>query len=153
LLIFFSVLPINSFNEVFPQLPVIAMILLSEFSLTTEDVSVKNFKLSFTLICLEKFFNLSMVLTTAKEAPLLNASFTNKFPFLFFPLIAKNMSFFFISFEFIDAFLIFVFREKFIGSLTSLKILSFEFPYKFLFFIFIYFKIVFLSEKKFLLSP
>jgi len=101
LLIFLRVFPINSFNEVFPQLPVIAIILLKEFSRIIEDVSVKNFKVFPTLICLEIFFGLFSLLTIAKDAPLLKASLTNKFPFLFFPFIAKNISFFFISFEFI----------------------------------------------------
>ena len=149
MLFFLRVLAINSFNEVFPQLPVIAIILLEEFSLKIKDAFVKNFRVSFTLICLEIFSNLSILLTIAKEAPLLNASFINKFPFLFFPLMAKNKSFFFISFEFIEAFLIFVFKEKLFKLFISLRILSFKFFDKFLFFIFIFCKIVFLSEKKF----
>ena len=78
----------------------------------TEDIFVKNFKVFFTLICLEGFLNLFTLLTIAKDAPLLKASFTNKFPFFFFPWIAKNISFFFIFFEFIEAFLIFVFKLK-----------------------------------------
>ena len=55
----------------------------------------------FTLICLDTFLNLLNLLTIAKDAPLLKASFTNKFPFLFLPFIAKNISFFLISLEFI----------------------------------------------------
>ena len=91
LLIFLRVFPTNSFKEVFPQLPVIAIILLDVFSLNNEEDFVKNLKVSFTLICFGFFLNL---LTTAKDAPLLKASFTNKLPSLFFPLIAKNISFF-----------------------------------------------------------
>ena len=70
---------------------------------------VKNFKVFFILICLEIFFNLFILLTTAKDAPLIKASFINKFPFLFLPLIAKNISFFLFFLLFIEAFLILVF--------------------------------------------
>ena len=72
------------------------MILLDVLSLNSDEDSVKNFKVFFTLICFGFLFDL---FTIAKEAPLLNASCTNKFPFLFFPLIAKNISFFFYFFR------------------------------------------------------
>ena len=121
LLIFLSVFPTNSFKEVFPQLPVIAMILLVLLSLNNEEAFVKNFKVFFTLICLGVFFKLS---TIAKDAPLLKASCTNKFPFLFFPLIAKKISFFLISFELIEAFLILVFKEILFDLLISFRIFS-----------------------------
>ena len=81
------------------------MILLFVLSLNNEEDSVKNLRVFFTLICF--VFCLSL-LTIAKEAPFLKASFTNKFPSLFFPLIAKKISFFLISFELIEALLIFV---------------------------------------------
>ena len=106
--IFLRVLPINSFKEVLPQLPVIAMILLDVFSLIIEEALVKNFREFFTLICLGLLLNL---LTTAKDAPLLKASFVNRLLSFFLPLTAKKTSFFFISLELIDALLIFVFKE------------------------------------------
>ena len=94
LLIFFKHLVINSFNEVFPQLPVIAIILPKLFSLKIEDDFVKNFKVSSTLNCLEILFNLFILLTIASDAPFLKASLTKRFPFLFLPLIAKKYHFF-----------------------------------------------------------
>ena len=48
--ILFNDFPVNSFKEVFPQLPVMAIILLDKFSLKIEDAFVKKFKLSFTII-------------------------------------------------------------------------------------------------------
>ena len=53
----------------------------------------------------------------------LNASLINKFPSLFFPLIAKKISFFLISLELIDALLIFNFEEILFELLNSLKYL------------------------------
>ena len=44
--VFFNI----SFNEVFPQLPVIAIILEEEFCRIISEVFVKKFKLFFTLI-------------------------------------------------------------------------------------------------------
>ena len=103
-----SDLPVNSLSEVFPQLPVIDIILLDRFSLKMEDASVKNFKVSFTTIVFLDFIRL---LTIAKDAPLASASLTNKLPSLFLPLIAKKTLFFFISLELIDDLLIFIFGE------------------------------------------
>ena len=70
----------NSFKDVFPQLPVIAMIFEDEFVLIISEVFVKKFKVFFTLICLLLFFDLLILFTIAKHAPLLKASFTNLFP-------------------------------------------------------------------------
>ena len=70
MLIFLSELPMSSFKEVFPQLPVIAIILLKEFSLRIAEASVKYFKVFLTLICLDIFFCLSNLLTIANDAPL-----------------------------------------------------------------------------------
>ena len=88
-------MPINSFNEVLPQLPVIPIILLFAHSLKIEEAFVKNFRVFFTLISLKFLLDL---LTTAIDAPLLKACFINRLPSLFFPLIAKNISFFFYFF-------------------------------------------------------
>ena len=84
--------------------------------------------------------------TTASEAPFLKASETKSFPFNFFPLIAKNTSFFFNVLVSIDIFLI----DKFFRELLldcSLIILNFKFFDKDLFFNLIESKIIFLSEK------
>ena len=75
-LYWFIVFPNNSFREVLPQLPVIAMILPSKFSLTIFEDLVKNSSVSKTLICLFFLFNLLILLTTAIEAPFLKASST-----------------------------------------------------------------------------
>ena len=91
-----------------PQLPVIPIILHEIFSLNNDDAFVKNFRVSLVLIFFSSFFKL---LTTASDAPLLNASFTNKFPSFFLPLIAKKTSFRLTSFELIDALRIFIFEE------------------------------------------
>ena len=86
------------------------MIFEEKFLLTISEVFVKNFNVSSTLIFLLFFFDLIILLTIAKLAPLEKASFTNLLPSLFFPLIAKNTSFFLISFELIEPFLIFAFK-------------------------------------------
>ena len=75
-LYWFIVFPNNSFREVLPQLPVIAMILPSKFSLTIFEDLVKNSSVSKTLICLFFLFKLLILLTTAIEAPFLKASST-----------------------------------------------------------------------------
>ena len=142
--------PTSSFNEVLPQLPVIAIILLEVLSLTIEEDFVKNFNVSFTLICFGFFLKL---LTIAIDAPLLNASFINKFPFLFLPLIAKKISCFLISFELIEALLIFVFKEILFDSLISFRIFNLILVDKFLFLIFILSSISFLSENNLLFFP
>ena len=54
---FINDLPINSLSEVFPQLPVIDIILLDRFSLRIDEASVKNFKVSFTTITFLIFFD------------------------------------------------------------------------------------------------
>ena len=69
------VFPINSFKEVFPQLPVIAIILPDEFSLTLIEVFVRKFKLLGTLICFDIFSDFLNLFITAKDAPLSKASF------------------------------------------------------------------------------
>ena len=56
-------MPINSFKDVFPQLPVIAIILANEFSLTLLEVFVKKLKVLLTLICLDFFSDLLILFT------------------------------------------------------------------------------------------
>jgi hypothetical protein len=56
--------------------------LLGRFSLKIEDASVKNFRVLFTTIFFLDFF---WLLTIARDAPLVNASLTNKLPSLFLP--------------------------------------------------------------------
>ena len=73
----FKVLLISSFKDVFPQLPVIAIIFPNEFFLTIAEVFVKKFKLLATLICFELFIDLLILFTIANEAPFLKASFTS----------------------------------------------------------------------------
>ena len=70
----FIVFPNNSFREVLPQLPVIAMILPSKFSLTIFEDLVKNSSVSETLICLFFLFEFLILFTIAIEAPFLKAS-------------------------------------------------------------------------------
>ena len=108
----------------------IPIILPFVLSLKIEEAFVKNFRVFFTLISLSLLLDL---LTTAIDAPLLKASFINRLPSLFFPLIAKNISFFFISFELIEAFLIFVFKEILVKLLISFKIFNLISLDKFLF--------------------
>ena len=116
-----------------PQLPVIAIIFDNELSLIFSEIFVKDFKLSLTNNCLDKFADLLILLTTAKDAPLLKDSFIKVFPSFFFPLKAKKMSFFLISLGFIDALLIFKFRAIFLLT-SSIKMFVFQFLDKFLFF-------------------
>ena len=73
-------LPVNSLSEVFPQLPVIDIILLGRFSLRMDDASVKNFKVSLTIIF---FLELFPLLAIAKEAPFAKASLINRLPSFF----------------------------------------------------------------------
>ena len=75
-LYWFIVFPNNSFREVLPQLPVIAMILPSKFSLTIFEDLVKNSSVSETLICLFFLFEFLILFTIAIEAPFLKASST-----------------------------------------------------------------------------
>ena len=65
----------KSFKEVFPQLPVIAIILPDEFSLTLLEVFVKKLRLLGTLICFDIFSDFLTLFITAKDAPLSKASF------------------------------------------------------------------------------
>ena len=67
--------PINSFKEVFPQLPVIAKILPDEYSHTILQDYDKKFKLLGTLICFDIFSDFLTLFITAKDAPLSKASF------------------------------------------------------------------------------
>ena len=61
----------SSLREVLPQLPVIDIILLNEFSLIIAEDLVKKFKVFSTLICLGFLFKL---FTIAKDARFLKAS-------------------------------------------------------------------------------
>ena len=149
----FRVIFNSSFKEVFPQLPVIAITLEEEFVLIILDILVNKSKEFFTFICLLKFFLLLILFTIAKDAPLFKASFTNLLPSLFFPFIAKKRSFFLISFELIDPFLIFVFIDIFLFFKISFKIFNFKSFFKNLFFFRVYLSIHSLSEKYFLYFP
>ena len=80
-----------------------------------------------------------------KEAPFFIASFANLLPSNFFPLTAKNISFFFNSFELIDAFLILILLEISVCEVFSFKIFTLRLFDKNLFFLYINFKIYFLS--------
>ena len=64
----------NSFNEVFPQLPVIATIFPLKFCLTLFDDLVKNFSVFGTLTCLFFLTEFLILFTNATDAPLLKAS-------------------------------------------------------------------------------
>jgi len=68
------VLPNSSFKEVFPQLPVIAIILPLKFSLTIFEDLVKNSNVLETLICLFFLFRFLILFTIARDAPFLKAS-------------------------------------------------------------------------------
>ena len=67
--------PISSFKDVFPQLPVIAIILPNEFSLTILEVFVKKFRVLLTLICLDFFSDLLILFTIANDDFFLKAYF------------------------------------------------------------------------------
>ena len=80
--------------------------------------------------------------------------FTYKFiSIIFFPLIAKKISPFFISLELICAFFKVILEDNFFSSDSSLRILNFKLFDKDKFFILIAFKIIFLSEKKIFFTP
>ena len=78
------------------------------------------------------FFNLSVI---TRDALFLNASLINKFPSLFFPLIAKKISFLLISFELIDALPISNFEEILFELFNSFKIFNLKLLEIVLFFI------------------
>ena len=82
----------------------------------------------------------------------LKASETKLLPSIFFPLIAKNTSFFFIVFELIEISLKVKFFEIDLFD-CSLIIFNFKLFDKYLFFILIESKITFLSEKNNFLFP
>ena len=101
--IFFRELPINSFKVVLPQLPVIPIIFVLIFFLKIFDASVRSFNEFFIFICLFLLRPDCILLTIANDAFFLNACATKLFASIFLPFIAKNMSFFFTSLEFILA--------------------------------------------------
>ena len=100
--------PINSFSEVLPELPVIAIVFILDVFLTIAEHLVSKFNEFFTLI-LFLFIFPNFLSIIAIFAPLFNASSANLLPSIFFPLIPKNIVSFFTSFEFIDTELIFFF--------------------------------------------
>ena len=76
------------FKDVFPALPVIAIIFAEEFS---RLIFAKYFKKEiefFILITLFRYWLAESV--TTQLAPFLKATFMNLFPLFDFPLIAKN---------------------------------------------------------------
>ena len=136
-----------------PQLPVIAIIFVSILFLKVFEISVKNFKVFFTLIC-RLLFNLFWILfTTANDAFLLNACETYLLPSFFFPLIAKKISFLVTSWELILAVFKNVEGDNLLILAASLTTFNFKLFYKFLFLFLIAFWINFLSEKKIFLFP
>ena len=149
----FNELPNNSFNVVFPQLPVIAIIFVFIFSLYSSELLVNNLRESLLLIWREIFNFFSILLTTTTDAFFLKASLIYLLPSFFFPLIAKKISFFFISFELILAFCKEIWLDIFFSALSSLSILTFKLFDNFKFLIFIASSIIFLSEKKIFLTP
>ena len=128
------------------------MTLANELSLTFLEIFVKDFRLSLTNNCFDTFVDLSILFTTANDAPLSKDSFIKLLPSFFFPLMAKKISSFFIFFEFIDA--SFILESKGILFLiSSFIIFTFQFLDKYLFFLLMYFKIIFLSEKFLIKEP
>ena len=150
--IFFKVLPNNSFSVVFPQLPVIAIILVLKFFLKIFEASVKNFNVSFTFIwrLISKLF--WTLETIANDALFLKDCFIKLFPSFFFPFIAKKISFF-TSLEFILALLKEKSEESLLFPDNSLIIFNFKLLTKVEFLVLIAFKIIFLSEKKIFCLP
>jgi len=108
---------------------------------------------SFLLIWREIFIFFSILLTTAIDAFFLKASLINLLPSFIFPLIAKKISFFFISFELILAFSKEIWLDIFFSALSSLSILTFKLFDNSKFLIFIASRIFFLSEKKTFFKP
>ena len=92
-----------------PALPVIPIISADVFFLfiLAKPFNEFNVFLTFKILFFEKIFIFLLITTFA--APFLIASFTNLWPSVFFPLTAKNKSFFLISFVLIDTLLKFIF--------------------------------------------
>ena len=124
--IFFKELPNNSFNVVFPQLPVIAIILVFIFFLKIIELLVKNFKESLTLTWRVVLFFLLILLTMVNEAFFFYACSINLLPSFFLPLIAKKISFFLISLELILACLKLSLEDILLFPDNSLSILNFK---------------------------
>ena len=93
------------------------------------------------------------MLAITNDAPFWKASLTYRFPSLLFPFIAKNMSFFFIVFELIDAFFIFIFELIWGELLISFKIFILILVERILFFNLIFLSISNLSENLFTKFP
>ena len=92
--IFPITLPNSSLSVVFPQLPVIAIMLVLIFFLYTFETFVKNFKVFLTFICRLTSRLFWILFTIANDAFFLNDCETKLFPSFTFPLIAKKTSFF-----------------------------------------------------------
>ena len=116
------------------------------------EISVKNFKVSLTLIW-RLLFNLFWILfTTARDAFLLNDCETYLLPSFFFPLIAKKISFLVTSWELILAVFKDMEGDNFLFLIASLMTFNFKLSDKVLFLFLIAFKITFLSNELILFS-
>ena len=102
----FKVLPNNSFREVFPQLPVMAIIFVEIFFLKIFAVSVSKPRGFIELACFFAGSFFWILLTTVTDAFFLIACLTNLFPSFFFRLNEKKISFFLILWDSMLALLI-----------------------------------------------
>ena len=80
---------IKFFKDVFPALPVTAIIFAKESSLLSFAKLFKN-ELEFLTFIIFLLFFFETLEEIIHPAPFLNATFINLFPSVFFPLIAKN---------------------------------------------------------------
>ena len=87
---------------VLPELPVIAINWASEIFLVHLDKSFNDFLTFLTLRIFLDFFIFILLSTTAATAPFFNESCTKLWPSFFFPLNAKKISPFEISFVLIE---------------------------------------------------
>ena len=97
---FFRQNPVNSFTDVFPAEPVIAIVLIFVDFLKAELTSLNNFNgflQNIALGFLIFWFDIATI------APFFIASTANLFPSKFLPLIPKNIELLVIFFELIEA--------------------------------------------------
>ena len=138
--------PVNSFTDVFPAEPVIAIELMSKDFLKVELILLNRFNGLLKKII---FGLLNFLFDTARTAPFFIASLANLFPSNFLPLTPKNIEFLLILFELIDAELRVLFLLRILSLKLSFKIFVLIDFDKFLFLFLIAFKIFILSEKKY----
>ena len=136
--------PVNSLTEVFPEEPVIAMLLAFKDFLKFELKLLKKSKGFFLKIIFEFLY---FLLEIDKIALFLIASSAYILPSNFFPLTPIKIEFLNIFLEFIDAYFINLFLSIILFFMLSFKIFVLIDLDKFKFFLFIAFKISNLSEK------